>query len=215
MKSSSLFFLMVVIGYLTLLTTACSGVTTQVSFVTSTRSETFISGSGQELPVDGLGLTEEQVQILKEKGIVDVDSVKVASLIAGFDVATPDCVPEGFSAGKFIVQLSGAGLPEALKPKFNNTRVDQYFTRPGEKFPMFVVTQSPHQFGISGSEPIMICGRTFERIVSRVTLSDAAVHDRLELSWDAGGVSYIIVAVLGEELNEASTANVACSLSAD
>jgi hypothetical protein len=215
MKSRYLVLLMVLLASLIAVASGCIDGNAQVSETSSTRSETFILGSGQVLLIDSLGLTDQQVQILKEQGVADVNLAEVASRIAGFNIATPAYVPEGFNAGTFIVQLSGVGLPEELKPKFNNTQVNQYFTRPGEKYPMFLVTQSPHKFGISGSEPAMICGRTVERSFSRVTLDDSVVHDRLVLAWDRDGVSFIIVAVLGEGLNETITANVACSLSTD
>jgi hypothetical protein len=68
------------------------------------------------------------MQRLKEEGIADVSSAEVVSRIAGFKVAVPAYVPEGFRAGRFMVQLSGGGMTEELKPKFNDTQVNQYYT---------------------------------------------------------------------------------------
>jgi hypothetical protein len=170
------------------------------------------SASSEEAKYSGLGLTEEEIQILKKRGIANVASVEVASRIAGFKVAVPSYIPEGFRAGKFMVQLSGGGMPEELKPKFNNIQVNQYYTWSGEKYPMFLLIQGPHKFGISGSEPTEICGRPGERTITKADPRDETAYDTLSLGWESGGIYYAIIAVLGENLDEATLEKIACSV---
>jgi hypothetical protein len=208
--------LIVLLAALTLITLGCVNQTAKVTEPLSTQAEKlFVTESGQVLSADDLGLTQAEMCMLEEKGIADVASAEVASLIAGFKVAMPAHIPEGFCAGKFMVQLSGGGMPEELKPKFDNTQVNQYYTWPGEKYPMFLVTQSPHKFGISGSEPTEICGRPGERTFTKAEPGDETPYDHLALGWESEGRYYAIIAVLGENLEEATLEKIACSVSID
>ena len=208
--------LTVLLAALTLITLGCGSQTTKITEPLSTQTEKpFVTESGQVLTADDLGLTEAEMRMLEEKGIANVASVEVASRIAGFKVAMPAYIPEGFRAGKFMVQLSGGGMPEELKPKFNNTQVNQYYTWSGEKYPMFLVTQSPHKFGISGSEPAEICGRPGERTFTKAEPGDETPYDQLALGWESDGICYAIIALLGENLDEATLEKIACSVDTD
>jgi hypothetical protein len=171
--------------------------------------------SANEADYSNLGLTEEEIQQLRQKGIANVATAEAASKIAGFKVAVPGYIPDSFTAGKFIVQLSGAGLPDELKPKFNNTQVQQYYTWDGEKYPMFLITQCPHIFGISGSEPTEICGHPGERTFTAANPQSGVPYDKLTLGWENKGLFYVITSVLGKNLDEATVVKIACSVRTD
>ena len=208
--------LTVFLAVVTLIMLGCGNQTTKVTEPLSTQAEKpYLTESGQVLTADDLGLTEAEMRMLEEKGIANVASAEVASLIAGFKVAVPAYIPEGFRAGKFMVQLSGGGMPEELKPKFNNTQVNQYYTWSGEKYPMFLLIQGPHEFGISGSEPTEICGRPGERTFTKAEPGDETPYDQLTLGWESDGICYAIIAVLGENLDEATLEKIACSVDTD
>ena len=208
--------LTVFLAVVTLVTPGCGNQTTKVTEPLSTQAEKpFVTESGQVLTAADLGLTEEEMRMLEEKGIANVASAEVASRIAGFKVAVPSYIPEGFHEGKFIVQLSGGGMPEELKPKFNNTQVNQYYTWSGEKYPMFLLIQGPHKFGIGGSEPTEIRGSPGERRFTKADPEDETPYDKLALAWESDGIYYAIISVLGENLEEATLEKIACSVSID
>jgi hypothetical protein len=173
--------------------------------------DTQTSVSSNETIYSGLGLTEEQIEVLKTQGIAHVASAEVAYKIAGFKVGTPEYIPHGFNAGKFIVHLSGAGLLEQLKPNFNKTLVSQYYTWDGEKYPMFVIMQGLFKFGIGGSLPTEICGHPAARAFTKANPQAGVLYDKLELGWENEGICYVITSVLGKNFDEATLMKIACS----
>lgn len=216
MKWRILSALMVLLAVVTPIPLGCSNQTTKVPGPLPTQAEKpVVTETGQVLTAGDLGLTEVEMRMLEEKGIANVTSAEVASRIAGFKVAVPAYIPEGFRAGKFMVQLSGGGMPEELKPKFNNTQVHQYYTWSGEKYPMFLVIQGPHKFGIGGGEPTEIGGRPGERKFTKANPEDETPYDQLALGWESDGRYYAIIAVLGENLEEATLEKIACSVGID
>jgi len=208
--------LVVLLAALTLIPLGCGPKTAKVTEPLSIQVEKpFVTESGQVLTADDLGLTEVEMQMLEERGIANVASAEVASRISGFRVAVPAYIPEGFREGVFMVQLSGGGMPEELKPKFNNTQVHQYYTWSGEKYPMFLLIQGPHKFGIGGSEPAEICGRPGERKFTKADPGHETPYDHLALGWESDGIYYAIIAVMGENLEEATLEKIACSVGTD
>jgi hypothetical protein len=208
--------LMVLLAALTLIMLGCGPQTAKVTEPLSTQAEKpVVTEPGQVLTADELGLTEEEMRMLEEKGIANVASAEVASRIAGFKVAVPAYIPEGFREGKFMVYLSGGGMPEELKQKFNNTQVHQSYTWSGEKYPMFLLIQGPHKFGIGGGEPAEICGRPGERTFTKADPEDEIPYDKLTLGWESDGRSYAITAIMGENLEEATLEKIACSVGTD
>ena len=214
MREKILSLLVVLLVFLTLISVSCRLQSPEPEEVLSPPGAETLASS-EEADYLGLGLTEAEIQMLKEKGIANVASAEVASRIADFKVAVPVYIPEGFREGKFMVQLSGGGMPEELKPKFNNTQVHQYYTRSGEKYPMFLLIQGPHKFGIGGSEPTEIRGSPGERRFTKADPEDETPYDKLALAWESDGIYYAIISVLGENLDEATLEKIACSVGTD
>jgi hypothetical protein len=174
-------------------------------------ADTSVAPSG-ETDYGGLGLTEDEIRMLEERGIANVDSAEVASKIAGFEVAVPAYVPDGFQPGKFSISISGAGLPESMRPKFNNTKVQRVYTRQEDRDIMILLIQSPQQFGIGGGEPAEICGQTGERSFSPADPANGQPYDKLTLGWEKNGVYYALTGTLTGTLDEAEMEKIACSI---
>jgi hypothetical protein len=166
----------------------------------------------EETDYGGLGLTEDEIKMLEERGIVNVDSAEVASKIAGFEVAVPAYVPNGFQPGKFSITISGAGLPESMRPKFNNTKVQRVYTRQGDSDIMILLIQSPQQFGIGGGELAEICGQTGERSFSPADPVNGQPYDKLTLGWEKDGTYYALTGMLSGTLDMAEMEKMACSV---
>ncbi len=160
----------------------------------------------------GLGLTEDEIRMLEERGIANVDSAEVASKITGFEVAVPAYVPDGFQPGIFSISISGAGLPESMRPKFNNTKVHRVYTWQEDKDIMILIIQSPHPFSVGGGEPAEICGQTGERAFSQADPANGQPYDKLTLGWEKDGTNYALTGMLTETLDEAEMEKIACSV---
>lgn len=166
----------------------------------------------EETSYAGLGLTEDEIKMLEERGIANVDSIEVASKIAGFQVATPAYVPDGFRPGKYSIMISGAGMPPGMSPKFNNTKIMQTFVWQEDENISIVLTQSPQQFGIGGGEPADICGRPGERKFSPADPEKGQPYDKLTLGWEKEGRYYALTGWLSGPLDEAEMEKVSCSM---
>ena len=166
-----------------------------------------------ETDYSGLGLTEEEIRALEERGIANVDSAEIASEIVGFQVALPSYVPEDFRPGKFMVSLSGVGMPEELKPKFNNNQVHWVYAWVENGEIMIFLIQAVHKSGIGGSEAAEICGQPGERKFSKADPQNGREYDMLSIAWEIDGSYFMITATLGGPLDEAEVEKVACSVS--
>lgn len=165
-----------------------------------------------EIDYGGLGLTEDEIRMLEERGIANIDSVEVASKIAGFEVAVPAYLPEGFQPGKFSISISGAGLPESIRPKFNNTKVQRAYAWQEDGDIGILLIQSPQQFGIGGGEPADICGQMGEIAFSPADPAKGQLYDYLTLGWEKDGVYYALTGTLTGMLDEAEVEKIACSI---
>lgn len=197
---------------LSLALTSCAPEEPEVSATTSVSSPETSPTSPEETSYAGLGLTEEEIRMLEERGVANVDSVEVASKIAGFEVVVPAYVPEGFSPGKFSISISGAGLPESMKPKFNNTKVQQTYTYQEDKKVGILLIQSPHKFGIGHGEPAEICGQTGEKAFTKADPDNGQPYDTVTLGWEKDGITYALTGMLGGTLDEAEMEKIACSI---
>ncbi|MFC2007215.1 hypothetical protein ACFLVB_01260 [Chloroflexota bacterium] len=213
MKKGLLNLLFVCLAVLSLSLVACGTQDSEGADVTPPEDiETPVPPS-EEVDYSSLGLTEDQIRMLEEQGIANVESAELASKIAGFRVTAPAYIPEGFHTGEFMITLSGAGMPEGMKPKFNNTKVQQVYAWQEEKSPVILLIQTPHKLGVSGmgeSEPVEINGRPGER-----DFSEDDPYDKLTFSWENDGVYYAISGMLGETLDEASLKKMAESIGSD
>lgn len=168
----------------------------------------------EEIGYEGLGLTEEEIRMLEERGIANVESAEVASKIAGFTVAEATHVPDGFIPGKFSIQISGGGMPEGISPKFNNTKVERVYSHEDGKT-MILLIQSPQQLNVGGAEPVEICGHTGERKFSPADPDKGMPYDKLTYGWEKDGFYYALTGMLSETLDEEEMEKMACSISAE
>jgi hypothetical protein len=172
-----------------------------------------------ETGYEGLGLTEDEIKLLEERGVANVDSVEVASKIAGFKVATPSYVPEGFVQGKYIVSVSGAAdMPPGMKPKFNNTNVQIIYGFKDDRKVAILVLQAMHKSGIGDAgvrESVDICGSPGESVFVEANLDNGQPYDRLILSWEKDGIYYTLSGILEQTLDKASLEKMACSLNTE
>jgi len=160
--------------------------------------------------LSNLGLTDEEIKMLEDRGVANVESVEVASKIAGFTVAVPSYVPNGFTPGKFMINISGAGMPSGMSMKFNNTKVERVYIH-GDKQFVIVLTQSTQKFGIGGSEPVVLNGQPAERKFTPADPADSQTHDKLTFGWEMDGFYFAITGILSENLDEASLEKMAGS----
>jgi hypothetical protein len=163
---------------------------------------------------EGLGLTEVEIKMLEERGVANVDSAEVASKIAGFEVAVPAYMPDGFSPGKYSITLSGAGMPTGMTPKFNNTKVQRTYTWQEDANIMILLIQSPLPFSVGGGELAEICGQQGERAFSKTDPNNGQPYDKITFSWGKGGIYYAITGTLTGTLDEAEIQKMAGSIGA-
>jgi len=200
---------------LSLVLFACGPKETEPASTPQPAGNETMPASTEETGYEGLGLTEAEIKMLEERGVANVDSAEVASKIAGFEVEVPSYVPEGFQPGMFMINISGAGLPAGMSPKFNNTKVQQVYTRLEDKDIFITLIQSPQKFNVGGGEPAEICGQPGERTFSQADPAGGKPYDRLTLAWEKDGIYYSLTGTLTETLDKAELEKMACSIDAE
>jgi hypothetical protein len=195
-----------------LIFTGCSQVTGEPIPTTAVPTTPVLTTDTAPADYSGLGLTDTEIRLLNERGIASVDAAEVASAIAGFKVFEPSFVPEGYTGGKFMIQLSGAGLPEGMKPKFNNTTVERIYTYRQDPTKVIDLIQQVHQTGIGGAAPTTLCGKTAERLLTPASADGKMSGDKLSLGWEVEGDYFTITGWLNESLDETQLAKMACSI---
>lgn len=164
--------------------------------------------------------TEEQLEQMEkelaEKGIWNVDTLEEASQIAGFTVATPAYLPEGFSLGSNImVTQLGGGLPEEIRPKFTAVIVEQFYYYREDDSVMFMLQQTQHKTGLGGGEPVDICGHQGIRHYHEANPQRINPNPLLSFAWENNGNYYQIMGTLADPLDEATLEKIACSVGTD
>ncbi len=210
--------LSIILLALSLVLFACGPKETEPASTTQPAGNEIKPASTEETSYEGLGLTEDEIRMLEERGVANVDSVEVASKIAGFGVMVPSYVPEGFQPGKFMINISGAGLPPELKPKFNRTNVQIVYTYQDDRDIVILLLQATHKSGIGDAgirESVDICGSKGESIFVKANPDEGRPYDRLILSWEKDGVYYSLTGTLSGTLDEAELEKMACSIGAE
>ena len=164
---------------------------------------------------EGLGLTEDQIRGLEERGTANIESRETASAIAGFNVAVPEFVPQGFLPGKFSISISGAGLPADMAPKFNNTQVQQSYTWQEDRSVLFTLIQGTHPFGIGGGETADINGLKVEKTLNYEGPEDGQQYERLSYGWEENGLYFALTGILANGLDETAMERILLSVSAE
>jgi len=159
---------------------------------------------------------EQMEKEMAERGIWNVNTLDEASRIAGFPVATPAYIPEGFHRGSNImVTQLGGGLPEDMKPKFSAINVEISYYCQEDDSVGFMLTQTKHKFGIGGSEPTEICGGQGERKFQEADPQRRNPNPVLTLGWENDGRYYNITGTLADPLDEDTLEKIACSVGTD
>lgn len=201
--------------------TACTSTTTGVSpslsgTLASPAITPGLKETGQQTSTPIALTLEEAEKELKDKGYTVVDTIEKASQLAGYQVATPSFIPEGFlaevisNAGTFRVNILGFGLPTSEFRKY--PLVSQVF-RPGGLLanePFLILTQSKDPFGTAGNPvDIDVNGHTGKKVL---TPPDEKYPARLLLVWSDSDLFYSLEGVLISPLDETVLLKVASSV---
>jgi hypothetical protein len=156
-------------------------------------------------------LTEqEKQQMWEEKGTYNAETIEEASRIAGFQVASPSYIPEGFARFQNInVTRLGGGLPEGMKPKFSAINVEQMWRWDADRSTTFMLTQSQHKFGIGGDqEQVEIGGLQVTRAVTQTE----PPRPNVGYAWEKDGSYFGLFGYLGGPLDEATLEKIVLSV---
>ncbi len=160
------------------------------------------------------GMTEEEAAQMAELGYVNVDNVADASRIAGYPVAVPTYVPEGFIpevliGGVFSVSQLGATLPEDIGPEVKPVDVYQGYIWQKDESVRFDLTQINLGLSLGESEPAEFCGRSGQRYYRE---AEGDMPALVVLGWEVDGISYYLTGTLADPLDEATLEQIACSV---
>ena len=128
---------------------------------------------------------------MDERGGLNVGTLEEASLIAGYEVAVPAYIPEGFRRSKNIMlSRRGVGLPENIAANFP-IEVQQVWFWAEDDSIWFMILQSPKKFEVGRS------------------------GDKYSHSWNDGDMYYGLSGVLSAPLTEEVLDKVASSVGVD
>jgi hypothetical protein len=148
------------------------------------------------------------LQIWLDRGIANVKSVSAAEQLAGYPVAAPSYVPDGFTLRSVSYEASGAGMPEDRKPKWDNSKVTQMYGWGDGTDGYVQLIQAPHKFGNDG-EPYESNGWSATR---RYDDSASAKPPMLDFVWEIDGRFFDITGWLSGPLDEATLVKIASSV---
>lgn len=148
---------------------------------------------------------------LKLRGfeVITTTSGEEASEVAGYRIAFPAFIPEGFERGKNIM-VTQLGVPGLTNPANLPRTVEIVWAWIEDDSVKFVLTQSAKKFSVGNTEPAEICGVTGEKGLME------AVPDRmparLVLGWSDGNLYYSLYGTLAGPLDEEILTQIACSV---
>ncbi len=136
----------------------------------------------------------------------NVESIEEASEIAGYQIAFPSFIPEGFQRGKSIM-IGQLGVPGLTDPAIFSRNVDIVWYWIEDDSVIFVLTQSDKKFGVGNAEPAEICGVTGEK-----EADPDRMPPRLTFGWSDGSLWYMFFGTLAGPLDEEILLRIACSV---
>ena len=149
-------------------------------------------------------LTEEEEKELALKGILHASTVEEASRIAGYSVATPAFLPEGFHRSDIAVsQLLFGNWPRI---------VEQHWGWQEDSSICLVLIQDPKLEGVAGGEPAEVCGVPGQRALLEADLGHGRPHPLLAFFWRDDDVAYVVNGTLAGPLTEEILLKIACSV---
>ena len=155
------------------------------------------------------GMTEAEEAQMAEVGYVNADNAAEASRIAGFPVAVPAYIPEGFVSDVFSVSQLGATLPEGIGPEDKPVNVAQTFQGPEGTKSIFSLVQSDLGLSLGDSEPAEFCGYSGLRYYRE---ADGEQPPMVVLGWEVDGIGYTLAGNLYGPVDEATLVEIACSV---
>jgi len=194
MKSAyfrSVIFCLAVLAVL-LVTTACSPTTLAT---TTTSSQTTSPAVPTQSPTSTMVLPAEKLKQWNEEGIYNADTLEEASQVAGFKIAAPAYIPDGFiRSSKFMVVSMGARLPEGMRPNPPRINVDQTWTWGSDRLSLFQLTQANHQFELGNeTEVAVIAGHTGQK---QELPAEGDLPAKLTFNWSDGTFRYTVFGFL-------------------
>jgi hypothetical protein len=161
--------------------------------------------------------TEAEIQAAKdelaERGSSNVLTLAAAEAVAGFPIAEPGYIPEGFHRQERIVlnQLGG-GLPAEMQHGNRPIMVDTFYFCEDDEEVMFYIEQSNGNPSIAGAEPAQLCGGTGEKGYQPADPLRKYPSGILTLGMHIGDYHFLIYATLAGPLDEAEIEKVFCSI---
>lgn len=155
------------------------------------------------------GMTEAEAAQMAELGFINVDNAADATRIAGFTVAVPNYIPEGFSGSMFTVSQLGATLPGGTGAEVKRINVSQFYAWQEDWTVNFSLSQINLGLGLGENEPAEFCGRSGQRHYREAEGDTPAL---VTLSWEVDGMSYYIIGTLAGPLDEATLEQIVCSV---
>ena len=149
-------------------------------------------------------LIEEQKEQLAEKGFIIVYTVEEASRLAGYSVALPEFLPEGFRLHEQIL-VAQLGLGEWGTRKRHVELMWSW-----AEGAHLLLTQVPGTDVLAGREPNEICGRPGAREFFEA--GSGREHPLLVLHWQDGDMGYSLGGSMAGPLTEEILYKIACSV---
>ncbi len=176
----------------------------------ATESEVEEEGLTQAAEEEELTLTEEQQEEWVERGCLTVSTIEEASRLAGYQVAMPTFIPEGYLHSDFV--LNQLGFPPQLGGEWGQARraIEQQWTWPDDPKINILLIQYPGTDEDVSGEPIEICGRSGGREFFEA--GDGREYPLVVLDWRDGDMVYSLGGSLAGTLSEEILHQIACSV---
>lgn len=148
-----------------------------------------------------------------QPGNWNVETLDEASQIAGYKLAFPALVPEGFERAEniFISQLGIPGVTDNPDPPRN---AEITWTWEEDESVKFSLTQSSRKFSVGNAEPAEVCGVDGQRHYMEAD-EEHDMPARLVFGWSDGEMYYSLFGMLKGPLDEETLMNIACSVAVE
>jgi hypothetical protein len=165
-------------------------------------------------------LTDEQIQAIKdelaERGGSSVFTLEAAAAVAGFPVAVPRYIPDGFyRQERIVINQLGGGLPAEMRHDNSPTMVDTYYFWEEDEKVMFFIEQSNGNPGMANAEPTQLCGGPGEKGYQPADPRRKYPSEILNIGTRIGDYHFFMYATLAGPLDEETIEKILCSVKYD
>ena len=160
-----------------------------------------------------LGLSRAQIEQWQDQGIVNVTDAAEASILAGFDVQTPDYVPPGLiSVSKYMVSTNGPTLKRTGSDAPVTIHVQLVWGPSDETRAISMILDESNRPFSHGdvTETTLPCGATVMK--GSDPNSSGALAGAIIYHWEQDGVTLDLTGVPGATVSEADLDKVVCSI---